>query len=147
HQAAAGLPEGRDDGLLGEGELRLGGGGVRRRGGQGGRGRVHAHARVAVIELDEDVAGVHDLVVLHQDARDLALDARGQVGDVRLDEGIVGRFGASPQVPRDGARRGGGGGGDGEEHFGARAARFVVEGSCQDRCRTLPATRGLVGCP
>ncbi len=90
--SALGLTQACVDRMLSERELRVGSRERSFRGLQIGLGRVIAHGRVAVVELDQHVPGVDRLVVAHQDVEHLTRDARGDVGDVALHERVVGGF-------------------------------------------------------
>jgi hypothetical protein len=55
-----------------------------------GAGAIERHLEVRRIDLDEHGAGFDQLVVVHQDLRHRAADARADVGDAAIDLGVVG---------------------------------------------------------
>jgi hypothetical protein len=75
------------------------------------RGGIRASARhprleIRRIELDEHVASVHRLVIVHADPQDLSRNARGHVHDPSLDLSVVGRLPAHVQeTPTSGRER------------------------------------------
>ena len=79
-----------DDGLL-----RLEGGLLVRHGGLGcrhiGLGLVERNLIIAVVDPREDLAGLHGLVVAHENSRDISRHLWGDRGAVGLDVGIVRR--------------------------------------------------------
>ncbi len=97
--AAAGDDEVGIGRLAGQDQLALRGLLGRDRGGEVGAGGGEPRLQVAVVEDDEDVAGLHDLVVLDQDLGDLSGHAGAHAVDVPLDIGVVRRFLATPEEP------------------------------------------------
>ena len=71
---------------LGDGEVGLGLD-------HGGLGDGDLHLVGLLVELDEDVAFMDAVVVIDEDAGNLAGNARGDKGDVAVDVGVVGRNG------------------------------------------------------
>ena len=67
---------------------------------------------VAVVELDQQLAGVHELVVADQDPGDEPGDMRRERGDVAADIGVVGGFDKPTDPPPIPAVPGSSGGGD-----------------------------------
>jgi hypothetical protein len=64
--------------------------------GVGGAGLGKPCLPVGRIQRDQRVAGADRLVVLHQDRRNVALDARTENGDVALHIGVVGALDVTP---------------------------------------------------
>jgi hypothetical protein len=83
-------------------------------------GRVVPRGRVAIVELDHHVASVHRLVVAHEHVQHLARHARRDIGDVALDERIVGRLLAAAVQVDAGADERGNAQKRGQHDFGPR---------------------------
>jgi hypothetical protein len=105
---------------------------------------VDRHLVIARIELDEDVPGFDELVVVDGDARDGAADARRDLRDARIQLRIVGRLAAGGEVEPAAA-----GGDDEDEDAGADAELTAADERPVGAISGCPhvLTRDLLGHP
>jgi hypothetical protein len=55
-----------------------------------------ARFRIRAVDFNQWIAGIDELIIAHQHARNLSCDARCDAHDVRIDECIVGALNTHP---------------------------------------------------
>ncbi len=66
---------------------------------------IERYLKIARVEIHQRIAGMHELVILHVDLDDGAVDARADGVEVHLHEGVVSGFELARVQPIDESRR------------------------------------------